>query len=126
MTEIIQPYVSSLVEDKSNPRNKKMLNLVSEFDNFYKNGNFQINDVKKNQEDFYVEQNRQNIKSILDNKFTNCKRTKVDKVLEQTSNLFTPDFYDTSLPSIYINKEKKILLKISITKINKKRSFLLY
>jgi len=101
MTEVVQPYVSNLVQDKSNPRIKKLLNLVSEFDNFYKNGNFQINEVKKNQEDAYVEQNRQNIKSILDSKFNNCKSTKVDKMLEQTSNLFTPDFYDRSLPSNY-------------------------
>ena len=99
MTAIVQPYVSSLVEDKSNPRNKKLLNLVSEFDDFYKNGNFQINEIKKNEEDNYALQNKQNIKSILDDKFSNCKRTKVDKVLEQTSNLFRPDFYDVSLPS---------------------------
>ncbi len=102
MTEVIQPYVSSLVQDKSNPRNKKLLNLVSEFDDFYKNGNFQINEVKRNEEDQHVIRSKQNIKSFLDEKFSNCKKTKVDKVLEQTSNLFRPDFYDTSLPSKFV------------------------
>lgn len=101
MTEVIQPYVSSLVQDKNNPRNKKLLNLVSEFDDFYKNSNFQINEVNKKQEDEFVTQQKINLKNALDNKMNNCKKSRVDKVLEQTSNLFSPDFYDTAIPSKY-------------------------
>jgi hypothetical protein len=99
MTEVVQPYVHSLVQDKNNPRNKKILSLVSEFDDFYKGSDFQINEVNKKQEDEYIIQRKNNLKSALESKISNCKKTRVDKVLEQTSNLFTPDFYDHAIPS---------------------------
>ena len=114
MTEIVQPYVNSLIQDKENPKNKKQLNLVSEFDNFHKEGNFSINNINKNEDNEFVTQNKRNIKSVLDSKMNNCKKSRVDKVLEQTSNLFTPAFYDTSLPS-----KIKIMINLIFYKRNK-------
>jgi len=101
MTEIVQPYVSSLVQDKNNPKNKKLLNLVSEFDDFYKNGNFQIQDSKKNEDQQYS-QTKKDLLNVLSNKLSTCNRSKVDKVMEQTSNLFHNDLYNTSIPSKFI------------------------
>jgi hypothetical protein len=102
MTEVVQPYVNSLVKDKTNPKNKKLLNLVSEFDNFYKKSdNFRINSINKHEDDELCVQNKKNMKAVIDNKMTMSNQSKKEKVLEQTSSLFSPEFYDNNLPGIY-------------------------
>lgn len=97
MEECVYPYVSSLIKDKENPKNRKQLNLVSEFDNFHKNSNFSINNLNKNEDNQYSTQAKETIKTALQNKLNSCKKTKVNKVVELTSSLFTPDFYENTV-----------------------------
>ena len=97
MTEIIQPYVTNLVDDKNNAKNKKMLNLVSEMDDHYKNGNFKINLKDKIPCDSEL---KRDLKPSLDCRASSViNKSKVEKVFEQTSCLFDKKFYDTNLNS---------------------------
>jgi len=96
MTEIIKPYVTNMV-DQNNPKNKKMLNLVSEMDNYYKNGNFKINpkDDLPNDSDL-----KMSLKpSLYGRASSTITRSRMEKVYEQTSSLFNKEFYDTNLNS---------------------------
>lgn len=96
MTEIIQPYVTNLV-DKNNAKNKKMLNLVSEMDNHYQNGNFRIlpKDDTPNESEL-----KKNLKPALNGRATSAiNQSKKEKVYEQTSCMFNKEFYDTNLNS---------------------------
>ena len=96
MTEIIQPYVSNLV-DKNSAKNKKMLNLVSEMDDHYKNGNFKINQKDNTPNDSDL---KRNIRPALNGRASSAiNQSKMEKVYEQTSSLFNKEFYDTNLNS---------------------------
>ena len=97
MSEVIQPYVTNLVEDKYNPKSKKMLNLVSEMDNHYKDGSYKIHPKDITPDD---SEKKRDIKSALDGRASSAiNKSKVEKVYEQTSFLFNKDFYDTHLNS---------------------------
>jgi hypothetical protein len=96
MTEIIKPYVTNMV-DQNNPKNKKMLNLVSEMDNHYKNGNFRINQIDNLPNESEI---KMNLKPALYGRASSAmNKSKMEKVYEQTSSLFNKEFYDTNLNS---------------------------
>ena len=97
MTEVIQPYVTNLV-DKNSAKNKKALNLVSEFDNHYQNGNYKINqtDHAPNNES----EMKKDLKPKLNGRASSAiNQSKMEKAYEQTSTLFNKNFYETNLNS---------------------------
>lgn len=95
MDESVNPYISNLNKEKDNPKSRKQLNLISEFDNLNNNKNFKF--TKKDDPKEYHKETIRNIKSSLDNRLNEAKKTRVDKVLEQTSSLFNREFYDHSI-----------------------------
>lgn len=125
MDDEVKPLVNNLVEDKHNAKNKKMLSLVSEMDEFYKDQNkFKIHKKEKNPnpEDDYT-QNKNNLKTAINtNNITGTIRqgrassainnSRLEKIYEQTSCFFNKDFYDTNLNSkkIFYFYTKLILL----------------
>lgn len=95
MTDIIKPYVESQV-DLNSAKNKKMLNLVSEMDNHYKD-NFKMipKDDLPNDSEL-----KESLKPSLQARASSAiNRSKLEKVYEQTSSLFNKEFYDTNLSS---------------------------
>lgn len=96
MTEIIQPYVTNLV-DKNSAKNKKMLNLVSEMDDHYRNGNYKIHQRDNTPNDSEL---KRDLKPALNARSSSAlNQTKMEKVYEQTSSLFNKEFYDTNINS---------------------------
>lgn len=89
----IGSYVSVLEKEKEKPENKRRLNLVSEFDNFHKVGNYIPNTERKNHDE-NISENKRSIKSALDNKMNYSSQANLEKLMEQTSSLFNDDFYN--------------------------------
>jgi hypothetical protein len=101
MDDEIKPLVYNQIEDKSNPLNKKMLSLVSEMDEFYKDGKFRINQ-KENLPNEY--DNKKNLKPLINGRTSSAiHNSRLEKIYEQTSCLFNNDFYDTNLNSKKFN-----------------------
>ena len=98
--EEIKPHVDSMVEDKHNPKNKKMLSMVSEMDEFYRDGKFKINPKEKKTLDFT--ENKRNIKPVISARSSSAiNNSRMEKIYEQSSSLFNKDFYDTNMNSNY-------------------------
>ena len=74
-----------------------MLSLVSEMDEFYKEGKFKIYPKEKTPD---ISENKKNVKPLISGRASSAiSNSRVEKIYEQSSCLFNNDFYDTNLNS---------------------------
>ena len=79
--EEVKPQVDTMVDDKHNPKNKKMLSLVSEFDEFYRDGKYKINQKDKTVDD---SENKRNLKPVINGRASSAiNNSRLEKIYEQ-------------------------------------------